>query len=266
MNKRRWILAMLLGVMMSLVFGMASFAAAWRNGEGSDQGRWWYDYEDGTYASDGWQWIDGNNDGEAECYYFDSEGWMAANETTPDGYQVDGNGAWISGGIVVRRSTGSNAADQETTGTNDQLIIYFSRTGTTENVARQIQSLTGADIVELEAEEPYPESYQETLSRAEREYDSNSRPAVRTTVDLDGYDTIFIGYPIWYGAAPRVILTFLESSDLSGKTIIPFATSGGSGIAVSVNEIRSSSAGANVLQGRLLNSTSGLEEWIAGLS
>ena len=83
--KRKWLL--FLTVVMSLLMSFTAFAGVWKNGAEPNQARWWYDNEDGTYASNGWQWIDGNQDGTAECYYFDSDGWMASDGTTPDGYR-----------------------------------------------------------------------------------------------------------------------------------------------------------------------------------
>lgn len=85
---------------MALGSTMTSFAGTWKNGAGDNQSRWWYDNEDGTYANNNWQWIDGNGDGVAECYYFDADGWMLANTTTPDGHQVNESGAWVENGVV----------------------------------------------------------------------------------------------------------------------------------------------------------------------
>ena len=71
-----------------------------KTGEGANQNKWWYVFDDGTYAANGWYWIDGNQDGVAECYYFDGNGWLLANTTTPDGYTVNGNGAWEVDGVI----------------------------------------------------------------------------------------------------------------------------------------------------------------------
>ncbi len=260
--KRKWLL--LLTVVMSMMMSFTAFAGVWKTGVEPNQTRWWYDNEDGTYASNGWQWIGGNQDGIAECYYFDSNGWMVSDGTTPDGYQVNADGAWVSLGVVQTRPAASTGADQAADGTT--LIVYFSRTGTTERAATQIRQLTGGRLLELEAANPYSGSYDATLNRAERELSDNARPAVTTVVDnMADYDTIFVGYPIWYGDAPMVIYTFLESYDLSGKTIVPFCTSGGSGIEASVRSIRSACPNANVLQGRRVNDTSAIQPWISQL-
>ena len=260
--KRKWLL--FLTVVMSLLMSFTAFAGVWKNGAEPNQARWWYDNEDGTYASNGWQWIDGNQDGTAECYYFDNDGWMVSDGATPDGYQVNADGAWVSGGVVQTRAAASTGADQTTDGTT--LIVYFSRTGTTERAATQIQQLTGGRLLKLEAANPYSGSYDATLNRAERELSENARPAVTTAVDnMADYDTIFVGYPIWHGDAPMVIYTFLESYDLSGKTIVPFCTSGSSGIETSMRSIRSVCPNSNVLQGRRVNDTSTIQPWISQL-
>lgn len=260
--KRRWLL--LLTVVMSMLMSFTAFAGVWKTGAGSNQNRWWYDNEDGTYASGGWQWIDGNQDGAAECYYFDGDGWMAADGTTQDGYQVNADGAWVIGDIVQTRNEPASGAEQTADG--NTLIVYFSRTGTTQRAAAQIQQQTGGRLLEIEPVNPYNGSYDATLNQAERELDSNARPAITTVVDnMADYDTIFVGYPIWYGDAPMVIYTFLESYDLSGKTIVPFCTSGSSGIETSMRSIRNACPNSNVLQGRRVNDTSVIQSWLSQL-
>lgn len=230
MKRKNWMFMFLASVLMNLCFGMTAWAAGWRMGAEPNDNRWWYDYEDGTYAKSGWQWLDGNQDGTAECYYFDSEGWMAADTVTPDGYQVNRDGAWVENGVAVTREAQTQKEEQSTVSAN-QLIVYFSRTGTTGRAAERIHELTGAQMVRIEAVESYPSSYESTLSRAERELDTNARPAITALVDhMDQYDTVYVGFPIWYGTAPMPVFTFLEMYDLSGKTIVPFCTSGGSGV------------------------------------
>ncbi len=252
-------------MVMSILMSMTAFAGVWRTGASPNENRWWYDNEDGTWAEGGWQWIDGNQDGTAECYYFDSEGWIAADTTTPDGYQVNGDGAWVENGLVMTQAV-SLAASSMHTGEASSLVVYFSRTGNTEAAARQIQELAGADIIEIEAADPYPSSYSDTLSRAEQELDQDARPAVTTTIeDMGQYDVVYVGYPIWFGYAPRPVLTFLEAYDWSGKTVVPFCTSGGSGISASLGEIRESCSGADVEEGRRVNDTSSIEPWLRSL-
>lgn len=109
------------------------------------------------------------------------------------------------------------------------LIAYFSHTRTTEKVALEIQKRTGGDLFRIETVQPYPTEHRDTLNVAEKERDTDARPALKGSVEnMDAYDVIFLGYPIWWYTLPQPLFTFLESYDLSGKTIIPFVTHGGS--------------------------------------
>lgn len=262
--KRKWLL--LLTLLMSMVMSMSftAFAGVWKTGTEPNQNRWWYDNEDGTFASGGWQWIDGNQDGTEECYYFDGEGWMVSGGTTPDGYEVNEDGAWIQNSVVQTRTVAQPV--QSVAGDGTTLIVYFSRTGTTRQAAAQIQQLTGGDMVELQVMEPYNGTYQETLNRAERELSANARPALATSIsNMENYDTVFVGYPIWHGDAPMAIDTFLESYDFTEKTIVPFCTSGSSGIGSSLRTIRSLCPNSTVLQGIRVGSISEIEPWLTQL-
>lgn len=90
-----------------------SFAGEWRTGAVPNENRWWYETDDGSFARDGWFWLDGNGDGVAECYYFDRDGWMFADTVTPDGYTVSADGAWIQGGLVQSRPAQNEATEKE---------------------------------------------------------------------------------------------------------------------------------------------------------
>ena len=141
------------------------------------------------------------------------------------------------------------------------LVVYFSRTGeeyavgnitkgNTEIVAEYIAQKIGADIFEIKPAKPYPDAYEPCTEIAKQELESNARPALEKNIDsLAQYDTIFIGYPIWWSALPRVVVTFLEANDFSGKTIIPFCTHGGSGLAGTEKEISDACPNAKVLDG-----------------
>lgn len=141
------------------------------------------------------------------------------------------------------------------------LVVYFSRTGeeynvgniTTGNtaiVADIIAKKLGADTFEVKAATPYPDAYEACTELAKRELESNARPAFAKNIDsFAQYDTIFVGYPIWWGAVPRVMMTFLEANDLSGKTIVPFCTHGGSGLSGTEREIADACPNAKVLSG-----------------
>lgn len=83
-------------MLLSITMSMTAYAGTWKTGKEESQNKWWYANGDGSYAKNGWYWIDGNNDGVAECYYFDDNGWLLTNTTTPDGYQVNSDGMWIN--------------------------------------------------------------------------------------------------------------------------------------------------------------------------
>jgi flavodoxin len=131
------------------------------------------------------------------------------------------------------------------------LVAYFSRTGTTATIAGYIHEKAGGDIFRITTVTPYSADYNATLTQSQQELSSNARPALSGSVsNMDAYDIIFLGYPIWHGYEPMAIRSFLASYNLSGKTIIPFCTSGSSGIGGSVSSIRGLASGATVLEGR----------------
>ena len=131
---------------------------------------------------------------------------------------------------------------EQTEGGSNMLVAYFSlageqygvgviEEGNTSIIAHMIAEQTGADLFEIEAVTLYPTSHSELLDVSRQEMENNSRPEIAGTVDnMDDYDTIFIGYPNWWGDMPMIVYNFLESYDLSGKTIVPFCTHGGSGL------------------------------------
>lgn len=98
MIKRKFSMTMAIAVLSA--FSAFTALAGWQQGEGGNQNRWWYSYDQSSYAKDGWNWLDGNGDGVAECYYFDQDGWLLTSTTTPDGYQVNEGGAWVVDGKV----------------------------------------------------------------------------------------------------------------------------------------------------------------------
>lgn len=133
--------------------------------------------------------------------------------------------------------------EEETTVDHKILVAYFSCTGTTESLAGYAADILGADLYEIVPEEPYTDAdlAYYTGGRADKEQnDPDVRPAISGSVEnMDGYDTIILGYPIWHGQAPRIISTFLESYDFSGKTIVPFCTSHSSGVGSSADNLHS---------------------------
>lgn len=122
--------------------------------------------------------------------------------------------------------------------------------GNTQIVAETIAELTGGDLFHITTAEPYPDDYASMLTRAREELDNNVRPELAGELpNLDNYDIIMIGYPIWHGATPRPVLTFLENYDMSGKKLVPFNTHEGSGQSGTVSEIAASAPGAEMLDG-----------------
>lgn len=163
-------------------------------------------------------------------------------------------------------------APEETVG-GKVLVAYFSATNTTEGVAQTIAASVGADLYEITPAQPYTSAdlnYNDDNSRSTKEMnDPSARPEISGSVaDMSQYDIVFLGYPIWWGEAPRIINTFVESYDFSGKTIVPFCTSGGSGMGSSATNLQSAASGATWLSGRRLNSgvsQSEIAEWVNGL-
>lgn len=143
------------------------------------------------------------------------------------------------------------------------LVAYYSYTGTTEKVANQIAELTGADTAKIDRAEPYPEDVNEA---AENEIKSGARPEITVSVeDISSYDTIFVGYPVWYDEAPAMIATFLENNDFSGKTIIPFCTSSSDEIENSLHIFEELCPDADIAEGLTANQEEDIEPWLEGL-
>ena len=151
------------------------------------------------------------------------------------------------------------------------LVAYYSYTGNTEEMAEEIANQTNGELFEIERKEAYDDLYTE----AEDEIKNDERPELSSMVeDIDKYDVIFIGYPIWWDEAPAMINTFLESYNLTNKVVVPFCTSSSDGIENSMDGIRASAKGAAVLDGLRMSSgdassSSGKEEianWINGLN
>ena len=149
-----------------------------------------------------------------------------------------------------------------------QLVAYFSASGITAKVAENLADAIGADIFEIQPKVPYTKADLNWMDKKARSTiemsDSASRPAIAVKRDnMEDYDTIFVGFPIWWYVAPTIINTFLESYDLKGKTIIPFATSGGSGMGRTVDELRKLCPNANWKAGKMVNGISdkALADW-----
>ena len=139
-----------------------------------------------------------------------------------------------------------------------KLVAYFSASGTTAGVAKALADVAGADLYEIKPAVPYSKAdlnWMDKQSRSSVEMrDKGSRPALADTdADIAGYDTVFIGFPIWWYVAPTIINSFLEAYDFSGKKIVLFATSGGSGFGKAVAGLQPSAPKATIVEGALLN-------------
>lgn len=137
-----------------------------------------------------------------------------------------------------------------------KLVAYFSASGNTAAVANKLAAAAGADICEIRPAVPYTKddlNWMNKQSRSSVEMsDKSSRPAIAdTAVDIAKYDTVYIGFPVWWYIAPTIINTFLESADFSGKKIILFATSGGSGFGKAVENLKVSAPGADITEGKV---------------
>ena len=154
------------------------------------------------------------------------------------------------------------------------LVAYFSASGVTAKAAKKLAEAVQADIYEIKPEVPYTSAdlnWMDKKSRSSLEMnDKASRPAITGRVaNMAEYDTVFVGFPIWWYVAPTIINTFLESYDFSGKMIIPFATSGGSGLGKTNENLKPSCPGATLMQGKLLNgrlSETELKKWAESMA
>ncbi len=139
-----------------------------------------------------------------------------------------------------------------------KIVAYFSASGTTANVAKNLANAAGADIYEIKPAVPYSKAdlnWMDKQSRSSIEMrDKSSRPELSdTNANIEDYDTIFIGFPIWWYIAPTIINTFLEAYDFSGTKVVLFATSGGSGFGKAVASLQSSAPKATITEGEILN-------------
>lgn len=129
------------------------------------------------------------------------------------------------------------------------LVAYFSHTGNTRDIAGEIRKITGGDVFEIQGVKPYPADYEETKKIAMQELNSGYKPPLKNRINIKSYDIIFIGYPIWWGTYPAPVKTFLSENNFSGKTIVPFSTHLGSGLGISVKDIRKLCPESTLLEG-----------------
>ncbi len=153
-----------------------------------------------------------------------------------------------------------------------ELVVYFSWSGNTENVANSIAAQTGADIFKIVPAEPYTNDYDELLDIATKEKQDGARPEIADTIEnFEQYDVVYVGYPNWWSDMPMILYTFFDGYDLSGKTIAPFCTSGGSGLSGTVNSIKELEPEAEVFDGLHIGDSASsdpdgaVEEWLGNL-
>ena len=177
---------------------------------------------------------------------------------TPEGTQAD-------------EAAETEAAPAENTASEGGvLVVFFSATGTTKGVAEKIAALENADLYEIKAAQEYTDddlNWHDSTSRTTKEQnDSSARPEIGSEpISLEGYSKIYVGYPIWWGEEPRIMDTFAESYDFTGKTLIPFCTSGGSGIGRSGQNLAENAGAGNWLEGQRFSggvSEADLQSWI----
>ena len=166
-------------------------------------------------------------------------------------------------------SSAPNASSIPTETGSKSLVVYFSWSGNTENVAKSIQSQTDSDIFEIIPATPYSDDYDTVVDLAQEEQRNNARPAISGNIEnIEQYDVVFVGYPNWWGDMPMILYTFFDTYDLSGKTVALFCTSGGSGLSGTVNEVKSLEPNATVTQGLHIGSGSSsnpdnaVSEWL----
>ena len=155
-----------------------------------------------------------------------------------------------------------------------KLVAYFSASGITESVARNLSQTAGADLYRIQPEVPYTSTDLDWMNKKSRSSiemnDPASRPAIAAEdLDISSYDVVFLGFPVWWYMAPTIINTFLETYDFSGKTVIPFATSGSSGIENCEKKLQQQYPSINWKSGKLLNGHPGqdvLDSWVKSLN
>lgn len=172
----------------------------------------------------------------------------------------------------------ASASDTQPAGAGESgriLVAYFSYSGNTRSVAQAIQQQTGADLFEINTTYAYPSEYNDVVEQAQQEQRENARPELNDTVEnMEQYDVVFLGYPNWWGDMPMVVYSFLETYDLSGKTVAPFVTSGGSGFSNTIASIEELQPQADVQEGLALRDTEvgsadaneQITQWLSGLN
>lgn len=186
---------------------------------------------------------------------------------------------------VAEKDTGSDEQEQQEDTSNDSvssqsertsgdgkiLVAYFSHSGNTKGIAEDIQKKTGADIFEITTVNKYASDYNTVLDEAKAEQNDNARPELSSKVEnMEQYQTVILGYPIWWGDMPMALYSFLDEYDLSGKTVLPFCTHGGSGLCGTDKNIQQEEKDAKVADGLAISDSSlndageDVDKWLKG--
>lgn len=171
-------------------------------------------------------------------------------------------------GVLVIGLVGCGSKKEEKENNNSSndgksVVLFFSATGTTKSIAQRIALKSNSDIIEIIPKEKYKSedlNYNSDCRANREQNDDNARPEIENEIDINNYDIIYLGYPIWWGTNPKIILTLLDTYDFTGKTIIPFCTSGSSGISGSVNNLRNYNSNLNIKDGKRFSSEDSDEE------
>ena len=181
--------------------------------------------------------------------------------------------ALILTSLIACSPDNGNAGGEGISDSGNVAIVYFSATGNTERVAGYIADETGGSLIEIIPADPYSNAdldWTNNSSRVNEEHNNYDtvRPGIQNDIDLSGYDTVFLGYPLWWGEAPAIVLTFLDNEDLSGKTIIPFCTSSSSQIGDSASNLENYEGNGNWLAGMRFPSgasENSVRTWLQGI-
>ena len=168
-------------------------------------------------------------------------------------------------------NTSSQSEGTSTSGDGKILVAYFSHSGNTKGIAEDIQKKTGADIFEITTVNNYSSDYDTVLDEAKAEQNDNARPELSSKVEnMEQYQTVIIGFPIWWGDMPMALYSFLDEYDLSGKTVLPFCTHGGSGLCATDKNIQQEEKDAKVADGLAISDSSlddagdDIDRWLKG--
>ncbi len=169
---------------------------------------------------------------------------------------------------LINNDSNDNKNEKDNTNKSN-IVIYFSETGNTKKVAEMIGTVIDSPVISIIPKDEYTLEdidYTSENSRANKEQQNpKARPEIANKIDITNYDTIYLGYPIWWGDVPKIILTLIDTYDFRGKTIIPFCTSGSSGISTSINTLRKYNSNMTVLNGKRFSTSVTKEEistWI----